>query len=84
MLRDLRPRPWGTLGGAQVDENCTLARGHALHLDQLGDDLVELIPTTLELAAERANREPPLLLEDFSGALQAGDEAHRAESTAAW
>src|SRR5262245_51679416 len=32
-------------------------------------------------AAERSNREPPLLRENFPGALQPGDEAHRAEST---
>jgi hypothetical protein len=67
--RELRPRP-------QVNQHAALARCDPLHLDQLGNDLLELLAVASELAAEGAEREPPLLLEDLSGALQASDEAH--------
>jgi hypothetical protein len=53
----------------RVNENLAFAHGHALDVDQLGNDRFEVIGATPQLATEGPNREPPLLLERFPGAL---------------
>jgi len=60
------------------DEHAALAERHALDIDQLGNQLVELVAGEVELAGQRAHGKAPLLFEDLPGALELGDEAQSA------
>jgi hypothetical protein len=56
----------------------SLAPRHLLHVDQILDELIQLVPAELQLAAEGPNGEAALLLQHFARALQLGDEAQAA------
>jgi hypothetical protein len=54
-----------------------LSARDVLHIDQLFDDLLEIVTAELELSPQGPHREATLLLENFAGALELCNEAHR-------